>query len=440
MNVIYMHTHDTGRFIQPYGNQIPTPSLMGLAEKGVLFRHAYCAAPTCSPSRSALLTGMAPHSAGMIGLAHRGFQLNDYSRHLVQHLGRNGYETALCGIQHEAPKPEMIGYDRIMKDTDFDMGNFEVDAASRDMKNAYLSSEYIKQHKDKPFFLSFGMFNTHRDFPEIDEDINPNYVVPPFPFYDNAKNREDMAAYITSARIVDRCVEMVLNALTESGQEDNTLIIFTTDHGIAFPKMKCNLYDTGIGVSLIMAFPGNPCKGEALDSLVSQIDLYPTICDLLHIDKPSWLQGKSLMPLLEKRAEKIRDEIFAEVTYHAAYEPMRCIRTERYKLIRLFDDHDQFVPANIDDCLSKDFLLEHGFLEGVRDKEMLFDLYMDPVERVNVAGDVRYKDIYRDLSGRLEKWMQETNDPLLDGGKVPKPEGAVANKLSCISPKVNDFE
>src|SRR5690625_3741660 len=171
MNVLYIHTHDTGRYIQPYGYNMPTPNLMNLAEEGTLFRHAYSAAPTCSPSRSALLTGMWPHACGMTGLAHRGFQLNDYGQHLVQHVNKYDYESVLCGVQHEAPDPETIGYHQILKAPGLEkkQGN---DSVTLDMANADLVSNYIKQDKDKPFFLSFGLRNTHRIFPETSAEIN----------------------------------------------------------------------------------------------------------------------------------------------------------------------------------------------------------------------------------------------------------------------------
>ena len=84
-NVLYIHSHDTGRYVQPYGHAIPTPAMQRLAEQGVLFRQAFSAAPTCSPSRAGLLTGQCAHSAGMIGLAHRGFSLHDYGRHIEHH-------------------------------------------------------------------------------------------------------------------------------------------------------------------------------------------------------------------------------------------------------------------------------------------------------------------------------------------------------------------
>src|SRR5690554_1143196 len=114
MNILYIHTHDTGRYIKPYGYSIPTPNLMRFAEQGTLFRQAYCTSSTCTPSRSALLTGRYPHSNGMIGLAHRGFSIHDYDQHLARFLGRHGYETVLCGEQHEAAQTEILGYQRVL--------------------------------------------------------------------------------------------------------------------------------------------------------------------------------------------------------------------------------------------------------------------------------------------------------------------------------------
>ncbi|MFP4662646.1 MAG: sulfatase [Halanaerobiales bacterium] len=429
-NILYIHTHDTGRYIQPYGYNVPTPNLMKLAKEGTTFRQAYSVAPTCSPSRVGLLTGMSPHTAGMLGLAHRGFADLDYKKHLVQYLNREGFKTVLCGMQHEAPRSEMIGYQEIL-DSEDDIMN--------DEKNAKRVADYIQRETGRNnLFLSFGMEYTHRPYPEPAEEINPDYLRSPFPVYDNRQTREDMAGFHTSVRNADSCIGMVLNALAESELAENTLIIYTTDHGIAFPRMKCNLYDTGVGVSLIMKYPGNKREGETVDALVSQLDIFPTICDLFRLRKPEWLQGRTIYPLLQKETEKIREQIFTEVTYHAAYQPMRSVRTERYKLIRYFDEQG-VVPANIDDSLSKEFLIEHGYLNQLKDNELLFDLYFDPVERVNLMGDEKYQQIYEDLSSRLEAWMRDTGDPLLEG-KVEKPSGAVVNKIGSLSAELDEYE
>ena len=100
-HILYIHTHDSGRILSPYGYKVPTPEMESFAKEAAVFRNAYCASPTCSPSRAALLTGTYPHQNGMLGLAQRGFEL-DCSRHLVQYLNHHDYHTTLCGIQHEA--------------------------------------------------------------------------------------------------------------------------------------------------------------------------------------------------------------------------------------------------------------------------------------------------------------------------------------------------
>jgi N-sulfoglucosamine sulfohydrolase len=433
VNIIYFHTHDTGRYIQPYGYAVPAPNLQILAEEGTLFRQAFCTGPTCSPSRTGLLSGMAPHSAGMIGLAHRGFRMNNYSRHLASFLSRSGFETALCGVQHEASadQVELLGYSR-----DLSALNKEKAPEARDLQAAKLAADFIQESHDKPFFASVGLFNTHRavaDFPETSHPVDPRYVMPPHPMYDTPQNRQDMAGFIASAAVVDQCVGIVWKALEQSGQLDKTVFIFTTDHGIAFPHMKCNLYDTGIGVSLIMRIPGM-ANGQVIDSLVSQLDLFPTLCDLAGLAKPDWLQGTSLLPILNGSIDEVRSELFAEVTYHAAYEPMRCIRTSRYKLIRLYDDHDEFVMPNIDDGFSKRFMVQHGIRERKRSKEMLFDLYLDPVERENLIEEPAYQTIAGQLSESLLNWMKQTDDPLLYGAQVPLPDGARANNRTDLNP------
>ena len=105
-NVLYLHSHDTGRYVQPYGHPVPTPNIQRLADQGLLFRNAFCAAPSCSGSRARLLTGQWAHSNGMIGLAHRGFELHNYRHHIVRTLRDAGYWTALVGEQHLSRDPD----------------------------------------------------------------------------------------------------------------------------------------------------------------------------------------------------------------------------------------------------------------------------------------------------------------------------------------------
>jgi N-sulfoglucosamine sulfohydrolase len=429
MNIVYLHAHDAGRYIQPYGHAIPTPNLMNLARESTLFRQAYCAAPTCSPSRSAMLTGVSAHECGMLGLAHRGFSLSHPEWHLAKFLQDNGYETVLSGVQHEVPSEgEKPGYDRELDLPETD------GMAERDWAVATAASDYLREDHDSPFFLACGFIFPHRDFTEVDPDINPAYLQPPAGLPDNAETRRDMAAYHTAVRHMDRAAGEVIRTLKETGLDRETLLVFTVDHGIAFPGMKCQLYDTGMGIALMLRYPGNPTAGTACDALVSHLDLYPTICDLTGLEPPYWLSGDSMRPLLEGSEESIRDEVFSEVSFHAGYEPQRCIRTATHKLIRFFDDDRTPVMVNIDDSPSKTLLYQNGFADRARNKVQLYDLILDPAERNNLAGDPDYAAVRKDLSDRLEAWMEQTNDPLLLG-PIPKPKSSRINLRSQYSPR-----
>lgn len=419
-NILYINSHDTGRYVQPYGHAVPTPAIQALAEEGVLFRQAFCAGPTCSASRAALLTGCYPHQNGMLGLAHRGFELNDYRQHLQHTLQQAGYFTAQAGVQH------VIAGDRVAE--------LGYDAVLGDNKTAHTAAaEFLGNAPRQPFYLEVGFPETHREFPQRDADIRAEYCLPPPILPDTPETRRDFARFKTSARRLDTKIKTVLDALDRNGLRDNTLVICTTDHGIAFPRMKCNLTDHGIGVMLILRGPGVPCAGKAIDAIVSQIDIFPTICELLGVQAPEWVEGVSLLPVLNGEKQEVREEVFAEVTYHAAYEPMRCVRTKRHKYIRRFDDRGTTVMPNCDEGESRNLWLEHGWNERPVDQEQLYDLLFDPMERHNLVGDKRSEPILQEMRERLRGFMVRTADPLLRG-PVPAPAGARLNSPDDMSP------
>lgn len=423
-NIIYMHSHDTGRYVQPYGHAVPTPNVQVLAEGGVLFRQAFCAAPTCSPSRAALLTGQSAHSSGMTGLAHRGFALHDYDQHLVRTLNGAGYSTALAGVQHEAARAdvERIGYDRLLSP--------ESNGAARVSEAA---AAFLAEKQEEPFFLTVGFSETHLVYPDVPEDEG-RYVRTPDPMPDTVRTRHMMAAFVESARRMDEGYSRVLKALEESGQADSTLVICTTDHGIAWPGMKCNLTDHGMGVLLIVRGPGGFGGGQVCDAMVSHIDVYPTLCELLEIERPDWLQGQSMMPLVRGEAEEINEAVYSEVTYHASYEPQRAVRTKRYKYIRRFEERPGPVLPNCDDSLAKDVWLEGGWRERPVEAEQLYDLVFDPNEAHNLAASSEHAAVLEEMRGRLAQWMTKTDDPLLRG-PVAAPSGARVNDADGASPR-----
>ena len=228
-NIVYIHSHDSGRYLQPYGHAVPTPNLQRLASQGVLFRQAFSVAPTCSPSRASLLTGQCPHRNGMLGLAHRGFALNDYHKHIIHTLKRAGYRSVLAGLQHIAAKPETIGFDEMLPPTAFAPEKQSAAAV------APAAAAFIESSPHTPFFLDVGFQETHREYPTPTPADKANYILPPVPIADTPQTRMDMAGHHASARVMDQGIGQVIDALERKGLLDNTLVISTTDHGIAFP-------------------------------------------------------------------------------------------------------------------------------------------------------------------------------------------------------------
>lgn len=410
-NIIYLNSHDTGRWISPYGFAAPTPRMQRFAEQGMVFRHAFSASPTCSPSRAALLTGRWPHEVGMLGLSHRGFSLTDPTQHLSHVLGRSGYRTALAGVQHVAEDPTLLGFDEILpvgSHSAVDVGP----AAAR-----FVSTEH-----ERPFYLEVGFFETHRPYPEAGPQDDARHLRAPAHLPDSPETREDMSGYSASVRRLDDAVGAVLDAVDRAGIADRTLVVCTTDHGPAFPGMKCTLTDAGLGVALMMRGPGVR-PGTVSDALVSQLDLFPTLCEVAEVPAPAGLRGTSLTPLLEYERATLHDAVHAELTYHVDYEPQRSVRTERFAYVRTFRELEGRILEHTDAGPSKEYLVDRGWGDRAPEREMLFDLQLDPGESRNLVDDLAYADVLVDMRARLESWMRETDDPL-QRGPIPPPPGA----------------
>jgi arylsulfatase A-like enzyme len=361
----------------------------------------------------------------MIGLAHRGFRLKDYNHHLCHTLRNAGYETNLIGVQHliRGDERHKLGYNNI------------VNAKGNSVRQVVpAAEEFLSSAPKEPFFLSVGFSETHREYPEPTSKTDALYCRPPAPLPDTHETRYDMACFMASAQILDEGMGKVLNALETNHLAENTLVICTTDHGIAFPGMKCNLTDHGIGIMLMMRGPDGFTGGKVIDAMVSHVDIYPTICDLLDIERPGWLQGNSMMPIIKGEADEINEEIYSEVTYHAAYEPMRAVRTKRWKYIRRFGGRYRRVLPNCDDSVSKDVWVKNGWADQVLAEEELYDLIFDPNETNNLAGKSSHAKTLKDMRRRMERWMESTEDPLLEG-PVPAPAGASVNDPDGISPR-----
>lgn len=431
-NILYLNTHDTGRCVSPMGWPVHTPNLQRLAGEGVLFRDCHCAGPTCSPSRAGLLTGMWAHSCGMLGLAHRGFGLRDDRWHLAQHLADNGYETAAWGMATNHCRRE--GGDRAAAAASVGYGQWV--GGHNDLASALA---WLKAPRQAPFFLSMSWTSTHRigrGFSGKPDHVryDPRWLRPPPTLPDDTATREDWSWFASDCTAWDAELGQVLAALEAGGHADNTIVVVTTDHGIPFPGHKCNLTHQGTGVFMIVRGPGGFSGGQVVDHLVSQIDVFPTLCATAGLPVPGRVQGVDLRPALGSTGCAVRNELFSEVTWHAAYEPARCIRTRRWNYIRRFGPRLAPVSPNCDESPSKDLLTAAGAQERPHAVERLYDLVLDPQERHDLAGDPRFAHVRADLADRLGRWMAATDDPLCAGADPVLPAGCFATHPDAATP------
>ena len=446
MNLLYIHTHDTGRLVSPYGYNVPTPNYQLFCDDAMVFENAFCVAPTCSPSRSALLTGIYPHQNGMLGLAQRGFQLKK-GIHLAQLLSAKGYLTALCGVQHE------IGYY-----TDHDLAakelGYEVDLTSDatcfserelvqwDSINAKLLANWLDSQatgdlEQRPFFVSFGMHSTHRAYPRSFGKGCNSSSRPPLNIPNTPITRSDFADYCLSAKMADDNLGVVMDSLRRNGLLEKTIVLLTTDHGVAYPFAKSTLFDEGTGVLMAIRVPGYRNRIGICDDLVSHIDVMPTLFDLLGLDKPSYFEGQSFAGVFTGRGYTARESVYCEMNFHTSYEPARSVRTSRYKYIRYYDDFLGINCSNIDDSPVKEQYGEQELRSRSKSREYLFDLLYDASETNNLATDPGYARILNSMRSRLRNHMEKTSDPLLDGAIEILPEWKV-NSVDCYSAHSKD--
>ena len=417
-NILYLHSHDTGRHVQPYGAGVRTPRIQRLAEEGVVYRQAFAAAPTCSGSRAALATGQYPHVNGMIGLAHRGFGIHDMRRHLIHALRPAGYYTVLVGEQHIAGPPvrhrlRPAAHGR--------------HAAPRGRRRA------------RPWPSSCATASrSPSSSPSASSRRTAASSIPPRRrTRTGARRRRASRTRRRPARTWRRSrpaqrssTAASASSWTPSRAPGSTATRSSSaprTTACPFPGAKATLTDRGTGVMLILRGPGGFRGGKAVDAMVQHLDVYPTVCELAGVETPAHVQGRSLLPLMRGETRQVRDELFTEMTYHAAYDPQRAVRTRRWKYIRRYGD-----------------LAASGARERRRqpDQGRAAGGRLGRVDRA-ARGPARpaarprrgrqprratppTRTCWRTCARRLDRWMEETDDPLRHGD-VPAPPGAEYN-------------
>jgi len=413
-NVLLIHCHDLGDLISCYpGNVAQTPNLARLAEEGVVFNNAFSCAPQCSPSRAGMYTGLHPCRHGLMGLANKGvWNLDPEVPNLVGTMRRAGYWTAQVGIFHIGGDPSAYGFEvsrRLVRSEEV------VRAAINVLES---------RPTEKPFFAVVGTFEPHRPYRDTWQPLLPvdRIIVPPY-LTDCLAGREELARFYGEVSHVDAAVGRLLDWLDRTALEDETLVVFTTDHGIAMPLAKGTLYDPGLKIALLLRWPGIIPQSRRIDRLVSNVDLFPSIVEAVGAQDhlPLGLDGRSFWPAATGATYEARQQVFAEITWHDFYQPMRSIRTETHKLIWNVEPGKGLkIPADV---------LRSPFVAAVREtlrnwprpEYELYDLRADPWERHNLAGQAEVAEVERELRARLQARLAFAKDPILEGPVEPVP-------------------
>lgn len=420
-----------------YGNQfIETPNLDKMANEGIRFTNAYAVAPSCSASRSSLLTGMYTHQNGQYGHQHsyHHFSLFDHIETIPSLLKINGYTTGLIGKLHVSSNYNL--------DFDFSVSGKEI-LGNRDAKKiADIAGEFFNKNNDNPFFLMIGFSDPHRQSPTgkgksqfandqkyenvLPRKYNPEEVIVPDYLPDINEVREELADQYESISRMDQSIGWILENLRKSNLDKNTLVIYLSDNGIPFPGAKTNMYDSGLRMPMIINVPNLELKNHVNNSMISFIDVLPTILDWTKTEKSkNNIPGQSFLNIMEEKDCNERNEVFGSHTFHeiTMYYPMRTIRTKRYRyILNLFPELE--FPFATDLYESKTWqeiqdkkILHLGKREVknylYRPKEELYDILVDPAESVNLAYNSKYENILIELRTKLNEMRHATNDPWL---------------------------
>jgi len=403
-------TNDAGCYGNPV---IKTPGLDALAVAGTRFTHAFCTTSSCSASRSVILTGLYNHANGQYGHQHsvHHFRTFDKVESLPALLGAAGYRTMCVGKYHVAPQ-EVYPFDRFLP-----VGKpSEMAEACRDL---------ITAAEERPFFLYFCTTEPHRPFRrEGSSPIKPSKVIVPPYLPDTPECREELAQYYGSVERADQGLQRLIAILRETGRWDDTLVIYISDNGIAFPGAKTTCYEPGLRLPCVVRNPYAKRHGLVCDAMVTWADLTPTILDFAGVmpTKP-WFHGRSLLDVLEEEHPEGWDEVYASHTFHeiTMYYPMRVVRGRKWKLIYNVA-HPLTYPFASDLQASATWqgvLARGDSIYGKRRIEAylhrpqfeLYDLESDPHEIENLAALPQHAQVLKELQSKLHKFQEQTRDP-----------------------------
>jgi len=419
-----------------YGNPgVETPHVDRLADDGVRFLNSFCTTASCAASRSTILTGRQNHATGTYGHTHGYNHFSCFSdvRTLPMMLKEAGYRTGRVGKTHYAPESLFP----------FDWGRRAGEFGRDDVRMSEACREFIRG--ESPFFLYWCSFNPHRARVLESHPLKPNDFGNPvesFPgdeerpysedevrvprfLSDIPEVRAELAQYYQSISRLDRGIGRLIDILKEEGKHENTVIIYISDNGAAFPESKTTLYEPGMCLPCIVRSPLHEKRGTTCAGLITWADITPTIHDFAGLDAAREdFHGRSFRGIIDEvKPKSWRDGVYASHTFHEItnYYPMRAVRTERYKfLYNVAWKLDYPFASDLWESASWQAVLREGREKfGARTVDAyihrprfeLYDLETDPDEIANLAERSEYAGMVEEFIGKLKKFQEETKDP-----------------------------
>ncbi|WP_417739464.1 sulfatase-like hydrolase/transferase [Rosistilla oblonga] len=414
-----------------YGsNEFQTPNLQQMANEGIRFDNAYVASPACAPSRAALFTGRMPYNNGIVG--NHEFELKPGVSSLLPVLLDEGYEVVFHGKVGHAGRKHFGQY--VPDGVKILGGGGLQQTMTLDQVESFLQG---RPENAPPLALFLGWTDTHTAWPPKEEArIAPEDVVIPPKIFDTPEARVEMTRYVEAAEDIDRRVGQTRELIAEYLDVNNTLAVYTSDHGMPWPFAKWSLYETGIRTPLIAVWPGKIKPASSTDAMVSWIDLIPTLIDLAGGTSPSGIDGRSFAKVLFGETDKHRDAIFA--THKGDKEknvyPIRSVRVGKWKYIRNL--HPEFAYTTHTDVWAKETPRDpkhwahaghhwQSYLDAAKTDpsaaaflldyhsnpaEELYELASDPFEKNNLASSSEQAGKLAELRELLDNRMREVAD------------------------------
>ncbi len=410
-----------------YGNDfVETKNIDSLAKQGLVFDNAYLTASSCSPSRASTISSRYPHNLGEAGELHR--VMPTHLATLPKTLRANGYYTAQSGKSHfggnESAKNILeAGF------VDYDEGKVG-DKGLSNTGAANWIKVLRKIPKDKPFFLWFAARDAHRSWDsywtdEMGEKLNVDDIKVPQELVDNKATRQDLVSYYNEVRRFDYNVGKVIKELEKQGRLEDTFIIVTADNGRAFPRAKTrtNNHIGGKAAFIVYCPSYTEYKGERVSSLVSTIDIAPTILDLAGIEKPESFQGVSFSASLKDKDAKVRDYVFAEQNWHGCSAHVRTVRTKDYSYTINARPNKALMPP-IDVFKSDSYKslvdlkksgaslnpMQSDIFAEARSPEEFYIFAKDKDQVQNEIANPEYSSVVEKLRKVMQQWQSETGD------------------------------